>query len=93
MRICSKAHGRLVPEKINIRRGVAVAVTDASGQKTEPKTGLFYRKSSNDYVVLWQGREICRYTSMEAFVAAHADGIDSLEANQAELLASFYKSP
>lgn len=58
-----------------------------------PKTGLFHRKSSDDYVVLWQDREICRYASMAAFVAAHAEGLESLEANQAELLASFYKSP
>jgi len=29
---------------------------------------------------------------MEAFVAAHADGLASLEANQAELLASYYKT-
>ena len=80
------AHGRLLSEKINCK-------PRAMADQPARKTGLFHRKSSDDYVVLWQGREICRYASMEAFVAAHAEGLESLEANQAELLASYYKSP
>jgi hypothetical protein len=56
------------------------------------QTGLFHQKSSNDYVVLWQGRQICRYPSVEAFVDAHIDGLEAMESNQVELLESFYKS-
>jgi hypothetical protein len=79
------AHGRLLSEKINREQECSMA------DMPDAKTGLFHRKSTDDYVVLWQGREICRYATMEAFVEAHADGLESLEANQAELLASYYK--
>ena len=68
-------------------------MSEKTARQPVGKTGLFYRKSSDDYVVLWHGREICHYPSMEAFVIAHAEGLESLEANQAELLASYYRSP
>ena len=59
----------------------------------QSQTGLFYRKSTKDYVLLWQNREIAVYDSIEAFVDSHQQGLQAMEANQAELLANLYKSP
>lgn len=58
----------------------------------DKRTGVFYSKSGDDYVVLWQGREVCRYGSLEEFVDAHQAGLEALEANQADLLESYYRS-
>ena len=55
-------------------------------QEQEGKTGLFEQKTTNDYVVMWKGREICRYASVRDFVEAHAQGLAALEANQVDLL-------
>lgn len=60
-------------------------------QEPEARTGLFHQKTTNDYVVMWKGREICRYASVRDFVDDHAEGLAALEANQVELLESFYK--
>ncbi|MBT5154649.1 MAG: hypothetical protein HOM44_11235 [Gammaproteobacteria bacterium] len=59
-------------------------------QKPETRTGLFEQKTTNDYVVMWKGREICRYATVWDFVDAHAQGLAALEANQADLLESYY---
>jgi hypothetical protein len=60
-------------------------------QEPEARTGLFEQKTTNDYVVMWKGREICRYASVRHFVDAHAEGLAALEANQADLLESYYR--
>ena len=60
-------------------------------QEQEGRTGLFEQKSTNDYVVMWKGREICRYASVRDFVEAHAQGLVALEANQADFLESYYR--
>ena len=60
-------------------------------QKPETRTGLLEQKTTNDYVVMWKGREICRYASVRDFVEAHAQGLVALEANQADLLESYYR--
>ena len=57
------------------------------------RTGLFHRKSTDDYVVLWQGREIATYPTIEAFVDAHIEGMIALDQNQTDLLETLYKSP
>lgn len=57
------------------------------------RTGLFHRKSTDDYVVLWQGRQIGIYPSIEAFVDAHLEGLIALEQNQNDLLETLYRSP
>lgn len=59
---------------------------------TSPRTGVFYRKTKDDYVVLWQGREICCYESIEAFIDAHLEGLEALESIQHELLESYYRT-
>ena len=64
----------------------------ASGKAANKRSGVFFSKSGSDYVVLWQGREICRYESMQAFVEAHAAGLAALESNQADLLERYYNS-
>ena len=56
------------------------------------KTGVFYSKADENFVVLWRGREICRYQTMEEFVEAHARGLDSLEDSQADLLERYYNN-
>ena len=56
------------------------------------RSGIFYSKTEDDYVVLWRGREICRYPTMQDFVEAHIKGLDSLESNQADLLERYYNS-
>ena len=60
-------------------------------QEPEARTGLFEQKTTNDYVVMWKGREICRYASVRHFVDAHAEGLAALEVNQADLLESYYR--
>lgn len=69
------------------RKSTGINVT----AEAKPRTGLFQQKSSHDYVVLWQGREICRYKNVEDFIQAHIEGLRALDANQAELLESFYQ--
>lgn len=56
-----------------------------------PETGLFYRRSSDDFVVLWKGQQIAHYDSIESFIDAHLDGLRALEANQADLLLRLYR--
>ena len=60
-------------------------------KEPEARTGLFQQKTTKDYVVMWKGREICRYASVRDFVEAHAEGLAALEASQADLLESYYK--
>jgi hypothetical protein len=58
----------------------------------EEKTGIFRQKSTDDYVVLWRGQEVCRYRSIKEFVEAHVEGLQALEENQAELLDHYYRT-
>ena len=60
-------------------------------QEQEARTGLFQQKTTKDYVVLWKGREICRYASVRDFVDAHGEGLAALEVNQEDLLESYYR--
>ena len=55
------------------------------------KTGVFKEPGQGAIVVLWQGRKICQYDSMEAFVDSHIAGIDALERKQEDLLAESYR--
>ena len=57
-----------------------------------PKTGLFQHKPSGEFVVLWQGREICRYKSVQEFIESHKAGLQALDETQADLLESYYRS-
>ncbi|MDA0977358.1 MAG: hypothetical protein O3B72_02270 [Proteobacteria bacterium] len=59
--------------------------------RTGAETGVFLKKSSGEYLVIWRGREICRYASIEAFVDAHLEGLQALEDAQAQLLESYYR--
>ena len=56
------------------------------------RTGIFHRRSTGDYVVLWKGREICRYATIEDFIIEHERGLRAMEENQAELLGSIYRN-
>ena len=61
-------------------------------QKWKPKTGIFLHREDADFVVLWQGREICRYATVEEFIDAHIAGLQALDTSQADLLESYYKT-
>lgn len=61
-------------------------------ESAKKRSGVFFSKSGNDFVVMWQDREVCRYKTMEAFVDAHVDGLAALEASQADLLERYYNS-
>ena len=60
-------------------------------QDPEARTGLFQQKTTKDYVVMWKGREICRYASVQDFVYAHGEGLAALETSQEDLLESYYR--
>jgi len=60
-------------------------------QNTKIKTGIFQLKLPPSIVVLWKGREICRYGSIEEFVDAHLEGIAALELKQEKLLSETYR--
>ena len=43
------------------------------------KTGLFKENSSQDYVLLLEGKEIARYASVKEFVDEHAELLEKLK--------------
>ena len=57
------------------------------------KTGFFKENSSQDYVLLLEGEEIARYTSVKEFVDEHAELLEKLQEAQDELLESYYRVP
>ena len=57
------------------------------------KTGLFKENSSQDYVLLLEGKEIARYASVKEFVDEHAELLEKLQKAQDELLESYYRLP
>ena len=57
------------------------------------KTGFFKENSSEEYVMLLEGKEIARYTSIKEFVCEHAQLLESLQEAQDKLLESYYKAP
>ena len=57
------------------------------------KTGFFKENSSQEFVILLEGKEIARYTSIKEFVYEHAQLLESLQDAQDELLESYYKAP
>ena len=57
------------------------------------KTGLFKENASQDYVLLLEGKEIARYSSVKDFVDEHAELLEKLQKAQDELLESYYKVP
>ena len=62
-----------------------------STQKKKNQTGIFQSELPAAIVVMWRGREICRYVSIEEFVDAHLEGIAALEAKQEKLLNEAYR--
>ena len=57
------------------------------------KTGFFKENSSQEYVILLEGKEIARYSSIKEFVCEHAQLLESIQEAQDELLESYYKAP
>ncbi len=59
----------------------AILLNSMSEQK---KTGIFYVKGPPGVAVMWQGREMYRYRSVEELVQAHVKAVRALEAVQGE---------
>ena len=57
------------------------------------KTGLFKENSSQDYVLLLEGKEIARYASVKEFVDKRAELLEYRQKAQDELLESYYRVP
>ena len=62
-----------------------------STQKKKNQTGIFQSELAAAIVVMWKGREIYRYVSIEEFVDAHLEGIAALELKQEKLLSETYR--
>ncbi len=52
---------------------------------------MFKHPDTGVIVVMWQGRKIAQYNSMDEFVDDHLAGIEALERKQEELLADAYR--
>ena len=45
----------------------------------DKKTGIFYAKNPSGVVVMLNGIEIARYSSVQEFILAHKEGIQALD--------------
>ena len=68
-----------------------MSTSEGSSDRARPGRGVFRDDKAGQIVVMWQGREIARYDTMDDFVTSHLEGIDALERNQEELLADAYR--
>jgi len=68
-----------------------VNYTDMPRKKTNTNTGIFQTRQPPAIIVMWKGREICRYASIKEFVDSHLEGIAALELKQEQLLSDAYR--
>lgn len=59
--------------------------------KMKGRTGIFYSKNPDGVVVMFQGKEVFRYKSVDEFIEVHIKAVRALEEKQEEELASHYK--
>ncbi len=59
--------------------------------KKKVKTGIFYSKNPVGVVVMFRGKEVFRYKSVDEFIEVHIKAVQALEEKQEEELASHYK--
>lgn len=55
------------------------------------RTGIFYTKDPAGVVVMQDGKEVCRYKSVQELVDAHVKGMVALEKEMEAVLARAYK--
>ncbi|HAK52705.1 MAG TPA: hypothetical protein DCM54_12505 [Gammaproteobacteria bacterium] len=53
-----------------------------SDEKSRPKSGVFYSKDPAGVVVMFRGKEVFRYKSVEEFIEVHIKGMKALEEKQ-----------
>ena len=66
-------------------------VTRMTERKVKNRTGIFHGKNPLAIVVMWRGKEICRYGSLEEFVDSHLELVEALEKKQEDLLTDEYR--
>lgn len=54
------------------------------------KSGIFYTKDPAGLVVMFRGKQVFRYKSIEEFIEAHIKGAKALEEKQESALRKFY---
>ena len=52
----------------------------------DKKTGIFYVKNPPGVVVMQQGIEIARYSSVQEFIVAHQEGIQAVKQREEGLI-------
>ena len=55
------------------------------------RTGVFWDQSREQVLVYWRDQVIAQYPSMAAFVAAHLELVNALDAHQQQLLLAEYQ--
>ena len=62
-----------------------------SNSSSRGKSGVFYTKDPAGLVVMFRGKQVFRYKSIEEFIEAHIKGAKSLEEKQESALRKYYK--
>ena len=62
-----------------------------SDKKAIPRSGIFYRKDPPAVVVMFRGKEVFRYKSVEEFIEVHIKAMKALEQKQEDELERQYE--
>ena len=62
-----------------------------SDKKAIPRSGIFYRKDPVAVVVMFRGKEVFRYKSVEEFIEVHIKAMKALEQKQEDELERQYE--
>ncbi len=62
-----------------------------SDKKARPRSGIFYRKDPAAVVVMFRGKEVFRYKSVEEFIEVHIKAMKALEQKQEDELERQYE--
>ncbi|MFT6431983.1 MAG: hypothetical protein ACJAVI_000018 [Candidatus Azotimanducaceae bacterium] len=58
---------------------------------SKKKTGIFYVKDPEGVVVMWDGKEVSRYLSVNELVETHLKGLSALEREMNEAIEAQYR--
>ena len=58
---------------------------------SKKKTGIFYVKDPEGVVVMWDGKEVARYLSVNELVETHLKGLSALEREMNEAIEAQYR--
>lgn len=62
-----------------------------SNSSSRGKSGIFYTKDPAGLVVMFRGKQVFRYKSIEEFIEAHIKGAKALEEKQEAELRRYYQ--